>query len=255
MNPNETAAALRLLAYLCSRSSAGAHAAGAAKRAGRWAHRVVSRVPNTQQRASSLARPSVSSSVSNSLGRSCAAYCFPLALPAAARRRIIPCLCAALWCGAAGAHCRRPAAAGLARCAPGQHRCDAASPCCCWCGHCQACPPACDSRVAPAVCVAAGGGGAAARLLGRADPQHLVLAHPQLSEHVCRCACGAAARAAGSAWLTTTAAACTSACCVHTRVRSNAMAAAVPVSIQPAGGWAWLRCRMCWRSSSTPASR
>jgi hypothetical protein len=31
-----------------------------------------------------------------------------------------------------------------------------------------------------------GGGVAAARLLGRADPQHLVLAHPQISDHICR---------------------------------------------------------------------
>lgn len=33
----------------------------------------------------------------------------------------------------------------------------------------------------------AGGGLSAARLLGRADPQHLILAHPQLSDHICRC--------------------------------------------------------------------
>lgn len=32
----------------------------------------------------------------------------------------------------------------------------------------------------------AGGSMTAARLLGRTDPQHLVLAHPQLPEHVCR---------------------------------------------------------------------
>lgn len=31
-----------------------------------------------------------------------------------------------------------------------------------------------------------GGSMAVARLLGRTDPQQLVLAHPQLSEHVCR---------------------------------------------------------------------
>jgi hypothetical protein len=36
-----------------------------------------------------------------------------------------------------------------------------------------------------------GGGVAAARLLGRADPQHLVLAHPQISDHICRYAGGA----------------------------------------------------------------
>jgi hypothetical protein len=30
------------------------------------------------------------------------------------------------------------------------------------------------------------GGVAAARLLGRADPQHLVLGHPQISDHICR---------------------------------------------------------------------
>lgn len=32
----------------------------------------------------------------------------------------------------------------------------------------------------------AGGSMTAARLLGRTDPQHLLLAHPQLPEHVCR---------------------------------------------------------------------
>jgi hypothetical protein len=36
-----------------------------------------------------------------------------------------------------------------------------------------------------------GGGVAAARLLGRADPQHLVLAHPQISDHICRYVCKA----------------------------------------------------------------
>jgi hypothetical protein len=34
-----------------------------------------------------------------------------------------------------------------------------------------------------------GGGVAAARLLGRADPQHLLLAHPQISDHICRWVC------------------------------------------------------------------
>jgi hypothetical protein len=32
----------------------------------------------------------------------------------------------------------------------------------------------------------AGGSMTAARLLGRSDPQQLLLAHPQLPEHVCR---------------------------------------------------------------------
>jgi hypothetical protein len=34
-----------------------------------------------------------------------------------------------------------------------------------------------------------GGGVGAARLLGRADPQHLLLAHPQISDHICRYVC------------------------------------------------------------------
>jgi hypothetical protein len=36
----------------------------------------------------------------------------------------------------------------------------------------------------------AGGSMTAARLLGRTDPQQLVLAHPQLPEHVCRWVAG-----------------------------------------------------------------
>lgn len=46
--------------------------------------------------------------------------------------------------------------------------------------------PTADGRLVPAARAVHVTGGTGARLLGRTDPVHLTLVHPQLAEHVCR---------------------------------------------------------------------